>query len=80
MMEYEICIANDWNLNQGSGAEILNIFMNITKTPHDYNQVAERVNVSAMRNMFSIKSGYQLNAPKQSSLFLAHLRQICEQF
>lgn len=77
--EYDICIASNWNLNQGSGSEILSYFLKMSNNSYDFRMILEKVNSSALKGMFCIDAAFKLNAPRQSSVYLANLRQVCEQ-
>ena len=37
--EFEICISNDWNLNQGNGADILAMVLQVSNDTYDFSQL-----------------------------------------
>lgn len=76
--EYDICMANNWNLNQGSGSEILSCILKMSNNAYDFSMISDKVNQSTLKGMFCLDSAFKLNAPRQSSLYLANLRQVCE--
>ena len=76
--EYEICIANKWNLNQGTGSETLGYVLKMSNNFFDFSAIIEKVNLQSLQQIFAVEQPFKLNAPRQSSIFLASLRQVCE--
>jgi hypothetical protein len=50
----------------------------MSNNSYDFRMIVEKVNASSLKGMFTIDSPFKLNAPRQSSLYLANLRQVCE--
>jgi hypothetical protein len=47
--EYDISIASDWNLNLGSGSEILSFILKMSNNNYDFRAITEKVNSSALK-------------------------------
>lgn len=79
--EYDICIASNWNLNRGSGSEILSYILKMSNNFYDFKTILDQVNKLALETLFLMekRSTFRLNPRRQSSLYLACLRQVCEQ-
>jgi hypothetical protein len=51
----------------------------MSNNSYDFRMIVDKVNSSSLRGMFTIDSPFKLNAPRQSSLYLANLRKVCEE-
>jgi hypothetical protein len=51
----------------------------MSNNSYDFRMIVDKVNSSSLKGMFTIDTPFKLNAPRQSSLYLANLRQVCEQ-
>ena len=50
--EFEIFAASDWNLNKGSGSEILSSLLKFANKDYDFTRLLTPANTSAMEKMF----------------------------
>ena len=62
--EYDICIANDWNLNLGSGSETLSFILKMSNNDYDFRPIVEKVNASSLKWIFGLEQGFKLNVPR----------------
>jgi hypothetical protein len=51
----------------------------MSNNSYDFRLIVEKVNSSSLKCMFTIDAPFKLNAPRQSSVYLANLRLVCEQ-
>lgn len=49
----------------------------MSNNSYDFKSIKDKVDLAALKDMFC--EGFKTNAPRQSSVFMAHLRQVCEQ-
>ena len=50
----------------------------MSNNSYDFRMIVDKVNCSSLKSLFTIDSPFKLNAPRQSSVYLANLRQVCE--
>jgi hypothetical protein len=51
-LEADIMQANDWNMNTGSGADILLLILKMSNHSYDFTKIFERVKDEALRAIF----------------------------
>ena len=71
---------NDWNLHQGSGAEILESILKFSNKDYNFKKILGPVDSSALADIFLKNEGqkFEFQANRQSSVYFAYFNLTCK--
>jgi hypothetical protein len=62
--EADIMVANDWNLNSGTGSDILQLILKMSNHTYDFSKIFNKVKGDALRAIFQIDEEFSFSQPR----------------